>query len=200
MTPTPSDTPVPTLTPSPTLTATPTDTPTDTPVPCTGNIPPGEPDVIPPASSPDGRLAAVACGTAFIVDLGASPIVITGSMDPDYDLVYYERDTGGGIMLDWVIVDVCADASCSTAYTVFYWGNATPDTNTNIGVLGYGPPEPDNQPIPSADLWGSAPYQTGIAIDVDMAAPAGTYQWVRIYAPPGGSNDPSEVDAIEVLP
>lgn len=117
-------------------------------------------------------------------------------MDLDYDLVYYVRDTGGGIMLDWVIMDACADASCSTAYTIFYWGNATADTNTNIGVAGYGPPESDNQVIPSADLWGS----TGIAIDVDMVAPAGAYQWIRIYAPLGGPNDPSEVDALEVLP
>ncbi len=121
-------------------------------------------------------------------------------MDPDYDLVYYENNSGGGILLDWVIVDVCADSSCTSAFTVFYWGNATADTNTNIGVAGYGPPEADNQPIPYANLWGSPPDQTGIAIDVDMAAPAGTYQWVRIYAPPGGANDPAEVDAVEVLP
>jgi len=117
-------------------------------------------------------------------------------MDPDYDLVYYERDTGSSIMLDWVIVDVCADSSCSTAYTAFYWGNATADFNTNIGALGYGPPESDNQLIPSTDLWGS----TGIAIDVDAVAPAGAYQWIRIQSPLGGSNDPAEVDALEVLP
>jgi hypothetical protein len=121
-------------------------------------------------------------------------------MDPDYDLVYYENNTGSGILLDWVIVDVCADSSCTAAFTVFYWGNASADTNTNIGVAGYGPPESDNQSIPYADLWGSAPNQTGIAMDVDMAAPAGTYQWVRIYAPPDGANDPAEVDAVEVLP
>lgn len=99
-------------------------------------------------------------------------------------------------MLDWVIVDVCADSSCSTAYTVFYWGNATADFNTNIGALGYGPPESDNQLIPSTDLWGS----TGIAMDVDAVAPAGAYQWIRIQTPLGGANDPAEVDALEVLP
>jgi hypothetical protein len=121
-------------------------------------------------------------------------------MNPDYDLVYYEHDAGGGIQLDWVTVDVCADPSCTVAFTVFDWGHGGVDTNTNIGVAGYGPPESDNQFIPYANLWGAAPYQTGIAIDVDMAAPAGTYQWVRIYSPMGGDNDPAEVDAVEVLP
>jgi hypothetical protein len=197
---TPTNTPTPSNTPAPTSTATPTDTPTPSPGPCGGSIPSGEPEVIPLAPSPDGELAAVACGTVIIIDLQSNPIVISGSMDPDYDLVYYERGVGGGIMLDWVMIDVCTDASCATAYTVFYWGNGVADANTSIGALGYGPPEADNQPIPSADLWGSAPYQTGIAIDVDLAAPAGAYQWIRIYAPPGGSNDPSEVDAVEVLP
>jgi len=99
-------------------------------------------------------------------------------------------------LLDWVIVDVCADSSCATSYTVFYWGNAFADPNTNIGALGYGPPEADNQSIPQTDLWGS----TGIAIDVDAVAPAGTYQWIRIQSPLGDANDPAEVDALEVLP
>jgi hypothetical protein len=50
-------------------------------------------------------------------------------------------------------------------------------------------------------LYGTAPYTTGIAIDIDGVAPAGTYQYVRIYSPPGGPDGYGpEVDAIEVLP
>jgi hypothetical protein len=71
------------------------------------------------------------------------------------------------------------------------------DTNTNIGVLGYSPGEPDNQVIPQSVLYG-VPLQTGITIDVDAVAPAGTYRYVRLTSPT--SVDGSEVDALEVLP
>ncbi|MGQ0604711.1 MAG: hypothetical protein ACT4QE_23775 [Anaerolineales bacterium] len=132
--------------------------------------------------------------------MGAVPIIAPHA---SYDLIYYEREItspSGRIMLDWVAIDVCTDAACTTAYTVFVWGDANPDFNTNIGQAGYLPPELDNQVIPLTDLAGTPPYQTGIAIDVDAVAPPGTYGWVRIRSPFGGDNDPAEIDALDVLP
>ena len=103
-------------------------------------------------------------------------------------------------MLDWVVVEVCPDAACATSYQVFYWGNASADLNTNIGAI-YGPPEIDNQSIPNADLYGTSPFQTGIAIDLDSVSgiPDGTYPYVRLYSPLGGGNDAAQVDALEVI-
>jgi hypothetical protein len=99
--------------------------------------------------------------------------------------------------MDWVIVEVCDDPGCATSYTVFNWGDGLIDGNTNIGVLGYSPGEPDNQVIPESDLYGVLPLQTGITIDVDAAAPAGTYSYVRLTSPVGGASDGAEVDALE---
>lgn len=203
VTPTPTDTATATVTPTETPTETPTTTPTPTatatltPIPCSGSLPPGEPEVAPPAAGPDGQFAALACGAFLIVDLGASPIIAPHA---GYDLVYYERESPAGfISMDWVIVDVCADAACLTAYTILNWGDGLADFNTHIGAV-HGPPEADNHTIPLADLWGAWPFQTGVAIDVDAVAPPGVYGWVRIRAPLGGANDPAEVDLIEVLP
>ncbi len=102
--------------------------------------------------------------------------------------------------MDWVIIEVCTDAACSTAYQVFNWYNGVIDTNTNIGAAGYTPGEPDNAPIPAAVLRASGSYQTGIEIDIDAVAPPGIYQYIRISVPLGGDNDAGEVDSIEVLP
>lgn len=149
---------------------------------------------------PDGTFAAIACGDFLILDLGATPLAVPHA---GFDLIYYEREIAlptSRIMLDWVAIDLCADAACTTAYTVFFWGDDNADLNTNIGAANYLPPEYDNLPIPLSDLFGAPPYQTGIAIDVDGIAPPGAYRWVRIRSPLGGDNDPAEVDAIEVLP
>ncbi|MDO9301754.1 MAG: hypothetical protein Q7T89_10235, partial [Anaerolineales bacterium] len=65
----------------------------------------------------------------------------------------------------------------------------------------------DNQPIQMSDLYGTDPYQTGIAIDVDNApsnpppVPTG-YQYVVILAPATGGEpaEPADINAIEVIP
>jgi hypothetical protein len=155
---------------------------------------------------------------AIIVDLGAgSPITTTHS---GKDLVYYERQnlaTPGNISLDWVVVDVCSDPLCITAYRVFNWGDNIVDANTSIGEAGYGSAgEPDNDLIPmtSPPLYGAPPppldpltpngsgIVAGIGIDVNplYGVPDGTYQWVRIYSPLGGANDGAQVDALYVIP
>ncbi len=201
---TPSDTPLPTFTPTPSDTP----TPTDTPIPCPDGGQGGEPNL----GAPDGVFREVGCGTGIIIDLGAgSPV---DASHAGYDLVYYEREDGvfpGNIAVDWVMVDVCADPACFTAYTVFNWGDNFLDANTSIGAAGYGSAgEPDNQPIPMASPplfgapplapWGSGPFITGVGIDVTGIAPPGLYQWVKVYSPLGGGNDASEVDALYVIP
>jgi hypothetical protein len=140
---------------------------------------------------PNGTSASLSCSGSVSVYLGSTPLIIPHG---GYDLVDYESPSAPGILLDWVIIEVGL-TSGGPWFTVFNWGDGPIDANTNIGALGYSPGEPDNQAIPSSDLWGGL----GIAIDVDAVAPAGTYWWVRASAPPG-CNDPAEVDAIEVLP
>jgi hypothetical protein len=118
-----------------------------------------------------------------------------------YDLVYYERDALlPGIYMDSVLVEVCTDVTCSVSYPVFNWGDGAIDANTNVGAAGYSPGEPDNQTIPESVLYGTPPLQVGITIDVDAAAPAGTYGYLRLSAPGAPLTDGAEVDAIEVLP
>lgn len=126
-------------------------------------------------------------------------IVVAGGTEPAFDLIFYEHENPAfTVNLDWVIVEVGSSAS-GPWYQVFYWGDDIVDANTNIGQLGYGSSgEPDNQPIPFADLYGG--NSSGVAIDLDAVVPAGSYQWVRITAPLGGANDAAEVDAVDALP
>src|SRR5690606_5993764 len=79
---------------------------------------------------------------------------------------------------------------------VFNWGNGIIDTNTNIGAAGYGGSgEPTDQSIPMTNppLYGTSPYITGIAIDVDARAGAGTYRWVRLRT----SSPGTAIDALQ---
>lgn len=167
---------------------------------------PGEPNIGPP----DGFLREVFCNSAFIVDLGATPINTSG--DAAFDFAYYEQGqpdpptSTTSILLDWVVIEVASDLS-GPWYQVFYWGDAITDTNTSLGQAGVGPntsaplgQETDNENVGIANLYGTLPYKTGIAIDVDAVAPSGTYRYVRFYVPPGGGNDVMQVDAIEILP
>jgi hypothetical protein len=117
-------------------------------------------------------------------------------------MIYYERENPAGsseVMLDWVIVEI-ATSSNGPWYPVFNWYDNVIDTNTNVGQSVYGYGEQDNKPIPFSVLYGSTPYQTGIAIDVDGIAPPGVYTLLRIRSPLGGDNDPAEVDSVQVLP
>ncbi len=110
------------------------------------------------------------------------------TLQPGYDLVYYEREepsSPGFILLDWVTVEIAKDCTSGPWYEVFKWGD-----------LG----EPDNEPIPMSGLLGVPPLNTGIGIDVDTLVPPDFYGCVRLSAPAGGDNDPAEVDALEVLP
>lgn len=133
-------------------------------------------------------------------------------------LVYYEFSASSGILMDAVILQV---GDGSNWYTIFNWGNGSPDTNTNISVPLLSNPtgdctgEPDNCEIDASLLYPfpvpPAPpsIYTGVTINVDGVAPNGTYPYIRIFSPPTGSPPtPSapdtdgrvEVDAIVILP
>lgn len=93
----------------------------------------------------------------------------------------------------------------TTYYVVFDWGNGTPDNNSNVGdVASSTGTENDNQHIDDSELVGSAPNQTGVAVDVDNAPshpPAGNYSYLAIQAPAApvnDGNDGADVDSIEV--
>jgi len=169
----------------------------------------GQPPMIRPIAigEPDCFWTYLSPISSVTVDLGATPIIVSG--DTDFDLVYYERESPppprGSIALDLVRVEVSTDSV--TFYEVFNWGNAVTDINTNIGQSGYGPPEVNDQLIPMSNppLYGPPPAGiiSGIAIDVDNP-PAGSllpgsYRYVRITAT-GAPGDDAEIDSIEVLP
>ncbi|HEX9924634.1 MAG TPA: Calx-beta domain-containing protein [Anaerolineae bacterium] len=183
---------------------------------CPGTTSAGEPDIIPPpppALTPDGIFAEVGCGTALIVDLGLT-VIDTTTSDPAYDLVYYERGqpnpptmTNTFIFMDWIVVQIGPTAT-GPWYNVFYWGDNIDDTNSNVNWTALGlAMEDNNVTISTTFLYdGIDPvYSTGIAIDVDNsplspAPPPGLYQFVRFLNPSNPTNDPPEIDAIEVLP
>jgi uncharacterized repeat protein (TIGR01451 family) len=158
----------------------------------------GEPDLGPP----DGNIYTIPNGTTATFFLSRA-IIADG--DGAADFVFYELPTGAGIDLDQIIIEISSDGN--TWYPVFYWGDATADTNTNIdyaGISGACPTEVDNCPIPAADLY---PYPGwGITIDVDnsplSSVPGGNYFWIRFTEPglPTSDNDNTHVDAIEILP
>ncbi|NQU31116.1 MAG: hypothetical protein HQ525_10655, partial [Anaerolineae bacterium] len=95
-------------------------------------------------------------------------------------------------------------------YEVFYWGDSNPDTNTNLnsneplpsGAI-IDPDEPNDFNIDdSGELYGTAPFETGVLIDVDNAPsqpPIGDYPYVLVIAPFRPIHGPTDVDAIELV-
>jgi hypothetical protein len=200
----PPATNTPTATASPTATTTtPTSTATATSVTSTpeGTLVTSTPDGFNVGAPNGAPVGSVADGTYFVVNLGGNPIIVNGPSDTNYDFVYYERDTGGGIQMDRVILSISTDDVAY--YVVFNWGDGVPDANSNVGDVAQSTgTENDNQPIDSSELYGTAPQDTGILVDVDNAPsnpPAATYQYLAIQAPaPPASSDGADVDAIEV--
>lgn len=219
-TPKPTDDDTPTATP--TSTSAPTSTPTSTPTP-TGY--PSTPDPswtqvsAPPQlgenTLPDNSIGVITDGRYVVLSLS---VVVEPTPDANYDMAFYEFNNGGHVYMDWIIIGISHDSSGSTYYEVFNWGaNNAPDTNSNVDTNEITPdpscvapdpeaPECDNHQIELSDLHdpdgaGPAP-QTGILIDVDNATsepPPGTYNYIVIIAPIGGSaNEPVEIDSVQV--
>jgi hypothetical protein len=174
-------TPTLTVTFTPTVTQTPVVIPTDTTPPEIGTTPDGVVYLLPSGSS---------------LTLGTN-LVANG--DGNFDLVYYERPSPGGtgIFLDWVIVEI---GDGTNWYTVFYWGDNSADTNSNMdfNILPNPqvPEETDQRDVPTASLYNG----TGITIDLDAIVPPGTYPYIRFTAPSGDADNQMEIDAVEVLP
>jgi hypothetical protein len=154
--------------------------------------------------APDGAVGGIPDGSYVVINLGGNPIVVTDPSETNYDFVYYELPSGAGIQMDSVILSISTDNT--VYYVVFNWGDGTPDNNSNIGdVASSTGTENDNQPINSSELHGTAPQDTGIAVDVDNAPsnpPPGNYQYLAIQAPAaptGDGNDGADVDSVEVV-
>ena len=182
---TPTATQIVTLTATATSTSTMTQTPVVTPT-----------DSWPPeiGTTPDGDVYFLPSGGSLTLSTN-----LIASGDGNYDLVYYERASPGGtgVFLDWIIIEIGDGTSW---YTVFNWGNNIADTNSNMDFNTLPnpqvPEETDQRDIPTSALYNG----TGIAIDVDVIVPPGTYSLIRFTAPAGDSDDQMEIDAVEVLP
>jgi hypothetical protein len=203
--------------PTSTATALPTASP-----PVTSTVVPGYVLITPAPASlnvgiPDGNIASPADGTYYVIN---APVIVNGPSDTDYDLAYYESDTGGSVQMDWIIVGITNDPAGITYYEVFNWGNNLPDRNSNVNTdtLADPPtdpanPEADNEPIATSELYQdpSAPSspQTGILIDVDNAPSnpsPGIYNYVVVISPvvpaqspPSPASDTSaQIDSVQV--
>ena len=155
----------------------------------------GEPDIGPP----DNTVYAIADGGSVTFYL-SQPIVANG--DAAADLVFYELAVGADILIDHLVIEISPDGV--TWYRVFFWGDATVDTNTNVSrslpnINAACPAETDNCAIPTTELYNT----TGITIDVDnspyAAVPAGNYYYIRFTEPGLGSTDGAHVDSIEII-
>ena len=138
--------------------------------------------------SPDGSVTTISSPTFITLQLG-SPLIVSS---PDgYDLVYYPDPAAPTLQVDWVILQI---SDGSNWYTIFNWGNGSPDTNTDVPYPMCAA-ETDNCVIDTS----SSANPPGISIDVDGIVPIGTYSYIRIFSPVD-SGDGVAVDAIQVLP
>jgi hypothetical protein len=157
---TPALSPTPTATQTPTWTSTPTPTPTSTQTP-TNTPDPSEPDF----GAPDGNGATLGNGGSVIFNL--SGFALDGNSS--WDLVYYEMEetsAAGKIHLGAVKIEIY-DQTTSAWYTIYRWGDGIPDTNASYNN---GNSEPDGFPVDKSLLYGAAPRNTGIALDIDTPA------------------------------
>lgn len=150
--------------------------------------------------APDGNRLVVDCGDQFVKDISATPIVTHAG----YDFVWYEMVNGGtgNVQMEIIVLEVGNSVNGPWS-VVFTWGDNLVDANSSLGAAGYGASEPPDFPIPpgAPAFFGTAPYDTGIAVDIDAVAPSGTYTWIRgratgIPCPSGNT----EIDAIQILP
>lgn len=204
-TPTGTGTPTQTGTATATSTATPTKSPTPVPTGYPSTIDPGLTGPLPiDLTGPDGNVDPIPQGSYAVVDLGANPVMVYGTLDVNYEIVFYEVEGAnpGFIYLDNIIFGITNDPLGQTFYKVFDWGDGITDFNSNVS----GWPEIDNQEISMASLYNG----TGILIDADNAASEpppiiNGYRYLVIIAPvkPPPNPNPGEtidVDAIEIFP
>jgi len=92
--------------------------------------------------------------------------------------------------MDQVIVEVSRDNL--NWCTVFYWGNASADGNSNLAGFS---PETDNFSIGQGSLY----QNSGILIDIDGfgCISPGSYPFIRFTDP--GTGDGADIDAVQPL-
>jgi hypothetical protein len=200
--------------------------PNPTPIACNGTPPPV--DCTPAGGPPDGNFLTIEAGQSVILDLGPNNGILDNPLD--YDFVYYEREATPAIsyrsiQMDWVTIELSSDAA--TWHVAFAWsqGNEALAQNSNVrdyavsgGVnsdLNFCDLSPDASPnevipmLPGGEgfctsapgLYGTLPYKTGIAIDINGVIPSPTgegYRYIRITAG-GFGPEAAEIDAIERL-
>lgn len=154
----------------------------------------------------DGAYENLNDGDSIILSL-SSAITVDGT-HAGPELIYYERDAGGWVNMDWIILEV---SDGSNWYSILNWGDGLGNTGTNIDVV-TSPPnstdcatEADNCHIDGAllaDFGGNGVY-SGIIIDLDALSPGiipsgTTVSYVRITVPPGSGT--AGIDGIYVVP
>jgi hypothetical protein len=169
---------------------------------------------------PDGVSVDLTATTVITIDFGLENGISDG---PGYDMIVYEwpnPNIGGGergILVDYVTIQLSTDRDPDVWYTVFEWDGDDPGDVAGTNIDKYatdGSPYPgefENEPIPWFDLYPgppSVPHNSGIAIDIGIAAqavqppqdplPPGPFRWVRISAPPG-TTDIADDDAIDAI-
>ena len=200
----------------------------ETTVPPTSVVPPtptGTPSTPPPlyievspppadlgTAAPDGVPGDLLPNTYTVVDISGKPVIVSGTPDGNYDLIFYESEAGSGaIYLDHIIIGI-SNATDGSYYEVFNWGDNVRDENTNVDTnklpadalcTGAGAPECDNRVIPVTVLYPDpvSGISTGILIDVDNAPgrpPEGSYNYLVIISPISGAPDSAQVDAVVV--
>ncbi len=134
-----------------------------------------------------------------IPDGGSLVIGLTTPIRPHgnsgWDLVYYERPAGSGILMDYVTLEISADGSPGSWITLFAYGGGL-YANSLIAPC----PQGDNTDIPAACPSVTLIGGTGVGIDVDAIVASGSYYYIRIISPAGGAGDGCDVDAIEIYP
>jgi hypothetical protein len=133
-------------------------------------------------TAPNGSVANIPSGSILTLQFGTSLVVGSGSY-----LVYYPDPS---FQMDMVILQV---SDGSNWYTIFYWGNGSPDGNTDINPADC-PSETDNCVITPPPT-----NPPGISINLGGVIPNGTYNYIRIISLPD-SGDGVDVDAIAILP
>ena len=180
--------------------------------------PPAPPGCTAAGGPPDGIYFSVLPTETLILDLGAGNGILNG---PGYDFVYFERDAGGGpppiIQMDWVTVELSIDAVSWNMAFAWSLNNESLASTSNVapfaitGGVNSDPgicdlvagasayeviPMNGGGACPSCGgLYGTAPLNTGVAIDIGLIpAPVGEgYRYIRIRAL---GPDPAEIDAI----
>lgn len=221
--------------PSETATDVPTETATNTPVtpsstPITPSptstgypsTPPGG-GYVPPnieTGTPDGNPNSIPPGSYTVVDITSSPIIVVGTSETSYDLVFFENafvdtDLIDKIHLDQIILGISKDPLGNPYFEIFNWANGIQDFNSNVNfdILPLDPldppicstePECNNRRI-RQDILYTDPgtgISTGILIDVDTAPskpPPGSYGYLIIISPSTGTEG-SQIDSILIFP